>query len=136
LDGINNLSQDLIDEAKQDVFDLLKQTIRPEFLNRIDEVIMFTPLSKAEIGEIVRLQFNSLKKRLINMDVNINITPKAIDWIAQAGFDPMFGARPIKRALQRYLINDLSKQLLADNISKDADIMVDVKGDLLVFSNT
>ncbi len=135
LDGANELLQDVIEDTKNEVFDLLKQTIRPEFLNRIDEVIMFTPLSKTEIGEIVALQFNALRKRLRSMDVKIDITPAAIDWIAQAGFDPLFGARPIKRALQRYLVNDLSKQLLADKISKDVDILVDVMNEKLVFSN-
>nr|WP_321410033.1 ATP-dependent chaperone ClpB [uncultured Carboxylicivirga sp.] len=130
-----DLSVDKIESTKNEVFELLKQTIRPEFLNRIDEVIMFTPLSKEEITQIVDLQFRSLKKRLAAMDVSISITDAATQWIAAAGFDPLFGARPIKRALQRYLINDLSKSLLADEITKDAEIVVDVEDDHLVFRN-
>jgi ATP-dependent Clp protease ATP-binding subunit ClpB len=135
INGNDEYTPEVVESTKNAVFDLLKQTIRPEFLNRIDEVIMFTPLSKAEISQIVLLQFNSLKKRLVGMDINISITPAAIDWIAQAGFDPLFGARPIKRALQRYLINDLSKSLLADEISKEDEIVVDVENDKLVFRN-
>nr|WP_319398485.1 ATP-dependent chaperone ClpB [uncultured Carboxylicivirga sp.] len=130
-----DLSPDKIESAKNEVFELLKQTIRPEFLNRIDEVIMFTPLSKEEITQIVTLQFKSLKKRLATMDVSISMTDEATKWVASAGFDPLFGARPIKRALQRYLVNDLSKSLLADQISKDAEIVVDVENDQLVFRN-
>nr|WP_321451847.1 ATP-dependent chaperone ClpB [uncultured Carboxylicivirga sp.] len=130
-----DLSPDKIESTKNEVFELLKQTIRPEFLNRIDEVIMFTPLSKEEITQIVTLQFNSLKKRLATMDVSISMTDEATQWVASAGFDPLFGARPIKRALQRYLVNDLSKSLLADQISKDAEIVVDVENDQLVFRN-
>ncbi len=131
-----DLSPDKIESTKKEVFELLKQTIRPEFLNRIDEVIMFTPLSKEEITQIVELQFKSLKKRLATMDVSINMTKAAMHWIASAGFDPLFGARPIKRALQRYLVNDLSKSLLADEISKDAEIVVDVENEKLVFHNS
>ena len=131
----SSLSVENIESAKNEVFELLKQTIRPEFLNRIDEVIMFTPLSKEEITQIVELQFKSLKKRLATMDVSISMTEAAMHWIASAGFDPLFGARPIKRALQRYLVNDLSKSLLADEISKDADIVVDVENEKLVFRN-
>ncbi|MCU4176559.1 ATP-dependent chaperone ClpB [Carboxylicivirga sp. N1Y90] len=135
LDSSKGITPESIEATKGEVFDLLKQTIRPEFLNRIDEIIMFTPLSVDEISQIVSLQFNALKKRLKQMDVEIEISEAALTWIAKAGFDPLFGARPIKRALQRYLINDLSKSLLADQVSKDAKIMVDVKNEQLFFVN-
>ena len=113
----------------------MKQTIRPEFLNRIDEVIMFTPLQKNEIVDIVRLQVKSLQKMLANNSITIEVTDKAVEWIAQEGYDPQFGARPVKRVIQRNLLNDLSKQILAEKITKDNQIVIDVKDDHIVFTN-
>ena len=125
----------LIEETKENIMAMLKKTIRPEFLNRIDETIMFTPLDKEEIEQIVRLQTNAVAALLQESDITLNVTEAAIKFIAQAGFDPEFGARPIKRAIQRHLLNDLSKQLLAGAIDKSKPIKVDATEDMLTFSN-
>ena len=117
------------------MYELLKKTIRPEFLNRIDEVIMFTPLQKNEIVDIVRLQIQGVNKMLANNGILLEITDKAVEWIAEEGYDPQFGARPVKRIIQRTLLNDLSKQILAEQVSKDNHILVDVKDNQIVFSN-
>ncbi|PZX17932.1 ATP-dependent Clp protease ATP-binding subunit ClpB [Breznakibacter xylanolyticus] len=123
------------EKTRKEVFELLKQTIRPEFLNRIDEVIMFTPLHEDEIRMIVQLQFAGIQKMLRGNGIRIEITPRAVQWIAAAGFDPLFGARPIKRAMQKYVLNDLSKQLLADTLARDQATMVDEEHDQLIFRN-
>ena len=112
--------------VKLEVFDLLKKTIRPEFLNRIDEVIMFSQLNRAQIKDIVRIQFNSIAKMLSQNDVKISITEDAIEWLSQLGYDPQFGARPLKRVMQKRLLNDLSKQLLGGTIKKDSIIEIDI----------
>ena len=127
--------ENIIEETKEKVMEMLKRSIRPEFLNRIDETIMFTPLNEMEIEEIVRLQIESVTKLLQESDVTMIVTDAAIKFIAKAGFDPEFGARPIKRAIQRYLLNDLSKQLLAGIVDKEKPIKVDATDDMLVFSN-
>ena len=114
---------------------MLKKNIRPEFLNRIDETIMFTPLNEEEIEQIVRLQASAITEMLKENEVTLKITDNAIKFIAKAGFDPEFGARPIKRAIQRYLLNDLSKQLLAGAIEKERPVTVDANEDSLLFSN-
>jgi ATP-dependent Clp protease ATP-binding subunit ClpB len=123
----------LFDEMKAAVFELLKKSIRPEFLNRIDEVIMFTPLSKEEIKQIVELQFSQLEKMLAANDITINITDEALKLIAAMGYDPQYGARPIKRVLQKNLVNELSKMILAGNIDRDKEIKVIAKNGKLVF---
>ncbi len=125
----------VIEDAKNTVLTMLKQTIRPEFLNRIDEIIMFTPLSKAETRRIVDLQIDSIYKMLKNNGVEMRVTEDARDFIAEEGYDPQFGARPIKRVIQRYLLNDLSKSLLAQSVDKTKPIVVDKKEGSLVFSN-
>ncbi len=125
----------IIEETKEKIMKMLKKTIRPEFLNRIDETIMFTPLNEEEIEEIVRLQIKSVKELLEENNVTLNATDAAIKVIAEAGFDPEFGARPIKRAIQRYLLNDLSKQLLAGSIDTARPITVDAVDGRLIFSN-
>ena len=125
----------IIEETKERLMEMLKKTIRPEFLNRIDETIMFTPLNKSEIEQIVRLQTASVAALLSESDVTLDVTDAAVQFIAQAGFDPEFGARPIKRAIQRYLLNDLSKQLLAGAIDKSKPIKVDAENGMLTFSN-
>ena len=136
LKGIDENNRDeVLDKTNHEVYEMLKQTIRPEFLNRIDEIIMFAPLKKSEIVDIVRLQFNGVKKMLENNGIAIEITDKAVEWLAEAGYDPQFGARPVKRVIQRTLLNDLSKQILAEEVSKDSRIMVDVKDDKIVFEN-
>ena len=127
--------ENIIEETKEKVMEMLKKTIRPEFLNRIDETIMFTPLDENEIEQIVRLQTTAITNMLAESEISLQVTDAAIHFIAGAGFDPEFGARPIKRALQRYLLNDLSKQLLAGAIEKSRPVKVDAAGDRLVFSN-
>ena len=127
--------QRLIDETKQGVLDMLKKNIRPEFLNRIDDIIMFEPLRRDEIEQIVRLQVDDIVRRLATQDVTLRVSDDAVRLVAQAGFDPEFGARPVKRALQRLLLNDLSKTLLAGNVDRTRPIEVGVEGDHLTFSN-
>ena len=127
--------EDIIESTKNEVFELLKKTIKPEFLNRIDELIMFTPLNQSDIEKIVLLQLNRIIKQLRAEDIELDITKKAISWIAQAGYDPQFGARPVKRALQRYLLNELSKKMIAQSVDKSKPIIVDEQGGSLVFNN-
>ncbi|MDD4922097.1 MAG: AAA family ATPase, partial [Bacteroidales bacterium] len=127
--------EEVIESTKNTVFELLKQTIRPEFLNRIDELIMFTPLNQSEIKQIVNLQLNGLVKQLGENGVKLEVSEKAVDWIANMGYDPQFGARPIKRALQRYLLNELSKLLIGQGIDRSKPIVVDETGGNLVFGN-
>ena len=125
----------ILEDTKNGVLDMLKKTIRPEFLNRIDDIIMFQPLNKEEIEQIVRLQINAVVKRLAAQEVTLHVNDDAIELIARAGFDPEFGARPVKRALQRLLLNDLSKALLAGTVEKSKTIEVSANGDSLSFRN-
>lgn len=124
--GINKKnSEEAFERSRKMVFELLKQTIRPEFLNRVDEIIMFTPLNQKEIREIVLMQFERTKALLAQSDIDINITDSAIDWLAEQGFDPSYGARPLKRLMQKYILNELSKQLLAGKVDKGKSITID-----------
>lgn len=125
----------ILEDTKNGVLDMLKKTIRPEFLNRIDDIIMFQPLNKEEIEQIVRLQINAVVKRLAAQEVTLHVNDDAIELIARAGFDPEFGARPVKRALQRLLLNELSKALLAGTVDKSKTIEVSANGDSLSFRN-
>ncbi len=127
--------EQLIEETKKEVLDMLKKTIRPEFLNRIDETIMFLPLSQEEIRQVVRLQINSITSMLTGNGVTLKLTDAAIDFLAEAGYDPEFGARPVKRAIQRYLLNDLSKTILAQHIDRTRPIIVDANDGILTFAN-
>ena len=127
--------EEVIAKTRNEVFELLKKSIRPEFLNRIDEVIMFTPLSRDEIGEIVSLQFNHLQKQLAEMDITLEASPEALDWLAQLGYDPQFGARPLKRVIQKRVLNELSKEILGGKVSKDSNIKIDVFDNKFVFLN-
>jgi ATP-dependent Clp protease ATP-binding subunit ClpB len=127
--------EEVLEDTRKGVFELLKQVIKPEFLNRIDDLIMFTPLGQAEIAQIVQLQVESIAGMLKENGVDLRITPAAVNYIASEGFDPQFGARPIKRALQRLVLNKLSEQIIARTIQKDKPIVVDVKDGLLVFTN-
>ena len=127
--------EQVLEETQKGVFELLKQVIKPEFLNRIDDLIMFTPLGKTEISQIVQLQVESIASMLKENGVDLRITPAAVNYIAAEGFDPQFGARPIKRALQRLVLNRLSEQIIARTIQKDKPIVVDAKDGLLVFTN-
>lgn len=125
----------ILEKTKDEVFELLKRTIRPEFLNRVDELIMFAPLQLNELKEIVRLQFNNILKLLNNQDISLSITDSALDWIAEHGYDPQYGARPVKRILQREVLNELSKQILSGTILKNKEIVVDKEGPELIFRN-
>jgi ATP-dependent Clp protease ATP-binding subunit ClpB len=127
--------EQVLEDTRKSVFELLKQVIKPEFLNRIDDLIMFTPLAEAEIAQIVRLQVEGVAKMLKNNGIDLQLTPKAIDLIASEGFDPQFGARPIKRALQRLLLNELSNKIIARSIDKEKPIVVDAEGEKLIFQN-
>jgi ATP-dependent Clp protease ATP-binding subunit ClpB len=122
-----------LEDLQVELMDLLKQTIRPEFLNRIDEIIVFAPLNREEIRQIVKLQFAMVVDRLAKSGYQASITEVAIDWIAEAGFDPQFGARPVKRMMQKYLLNDLSKEILAGRIAKEGEVVVDISANHLVF---
>ncbi len=131
----NGNRENIIEETKEKIMEMLKKTIRPEFLNRIDETIMFTPLNEDEIEQIVRLQIGSVAKLLKENGVTLEASDSAVKFIAKAGFDPEFGARPIKRAIQRLLLNDLSKQLLAGSVNKELPIKVEATEENLVFIN-
>lgn len=122
-------------KTKTEVFEMLKKTIRPEFLNRIDEVIMFEPLTRDDVTDIVKIQFRHIADRLAEQHIKIRATDEAIEWLAQLGYDPQFGARPVKRTLQKQLLNELSKQLLADKVNKDKEIIVDMFDNQIVFRN-
>ncbi|MCW3071994.1 MAG: ATP-dependent chaperone ClpB [Bacteroidetes bacterium] len=126
---------EIIAKTKVEVFELLKKSIRPEFLNRIDETIMFTPLTREDVQKIVELQFNGLVKTLKENDIHLTATEAAIDWLAQLGFDPQFGARPVKRVIQKRVLNELSKQILAGKIQKDAEIVLDLDKNEFIFRN-
>ena len=133
---LNAQNRDAINsDTKQKVMEMLKKTIRPEFLNRIDETIMFLPLTKQEIAQVVTLQMNAVKKMLEPQGFTLNVTDAAIQYLADAGFDPEFGARPVKRAIQRLVLNDLSKKILAEEVSREKPIGIDANGAGLQFRN-
>ena len=125
----------ILEETKATILEMLKKNVRPEFLNRIDEIVMFTPLNSEEIEQIVRLQAKGVAEILLENGIELEIDDSAIKFIAQAGFDPEFGARPVKRAMQRYLLNDLSKQLLAGTVDKSKPIKVTAENNMLVYLN-
>ena len=127
--------QKVVDDTKTYVMEMLKKTIRPEFLNRIDETIMFLPLTKKQIGGVVELQLGRVKKMLEPQGFELKWTPQAVDFLSDVGYDPEFGARPVKRAIQKYVLNDLSKAILAEKVNRDKPIIVDCFGDGLVFRN-
>jgi ATP-dependent Clp protease ATP-binding subunit ClpB len=127
--------EETIESTKNEVLELLKKTIRPEFLNRIDEIIMFTPLTENEIQQIVKIQINGIKKMLEQNDVILEVSDEAMKFIGEKGYDPQFGARPVKRVIQRYLLNELSKSLIAQTIDRTKPIKVECSGEGLTFSN-
>nr|WP_199081518.1 ATP-dependent chaperone ClpB [Pedobacter sp. ASV19] len=138
-ENFKNLDDDNRDEViaktKNELFELLKQTIRPEFLNRIDELIMFTPLNRSEIRNIVELQFKHVQQTLAEMGIEIEASVEALDWLAELGYDPQFGARPLKRVIQKRILNELSKEILAGKIDKDSKIKLDMFDNKFVFLN-
>lgn len=127
--------EEIIEDTKQKVMEMLKKTIRPEFLNRIDETIMFLPLNQKEIADVVRLQVNAVKRILEQQGISLDITPQAVDYLAEVGYDPEFGARPVKRAIQHYVLNDLSKKILADQVLREKPIIIDAFDGSLIFRN-
>ena len=131
----DNNREEVLEKTKNEVFELLKQTIRPEFLNRIDELIMFTPLQQSEIRDIVELQIRQVQKLLERNGVQLEVTTATVDLFAREGYDPQFGARPVKRVLQRMLLNELSKQIIAGTVNTEKPIRVDAKDDDVVFVN-
>lgn len=134
----NSHSEDrdlLMQKSRSEIFELMRKSLRPEFLNRIDEIIMFTPLTKSQIREIVTMQLGILRRRLRESNLSISITNSAIDHLADEGYDPQFGARPVKRTIQRLLVNELSKRILASQVSPDREIEVDYRDGELTFNN-
>lgn len=127
--------EELIEKTNREVLDLLKKNMRPEFLNRIDEVIMFTPLDKGEIKKIVRLQFDEVKKMLAGNNISIEISDTAAEWLGSEGFDPQFGARPVKRVLQKAVLNELSKKILSGEVLPNQRILVDLEDGGINFRN-
>ena len=127
--------EEVVENTKREVLDLLRQTIRPEFLNRIDEVIMFQPLMRKDIREIIRIQLNDLRAQLVKSGVTLEFTDYALDYLAENGFDPQFGARPLKRLIQKQIVNQLSKKLLSGTIDKTKPVLVDVFDGMVVFRN-
>jgi ATP-dependent Clp protease ATP-binding subunit ClpB len=124
---------DIEEQTRTDLFDMLRKTISPEFLNRIDEVIMFTPLTRKDVRNIVKMQFNMILKRIPNSQFSIEMSEKAIDWLATVGYDPTHGARPVKRMLQKYLLNDLSREILSGRMEGRTKVKVDIENDTVVF---
>src|SRR5882757_112522 len=130
-----NEKDEVIAKTKNPLFDLLRKTIRPEFLNRIDEIIMFTPLSRDEITDIVKMQFKQVQQTIPEMGITMEASEEALDWLAQLGYDPQFGARPLKRVIQKKILNELSKQILAGKVDKDSRIKLDMFDNQFVFLN-
>ena len=121
--------------SRDNVVDMLKQTLKPEFLNRIDEIVMFTPLTKEDVFRIVGIQVRSLTKMLAANGIELEVTPAAQEWLARRGYDPMYGARPVKRTIQRYIVNDLSKKILAGEVEKERPIVIDATAEALTYDN-
>ena len=134
--NLNDNNRDsVVNDTRNHVMDMLKKTIRPEFINRIDDIIMFLPLTKDQIGKVVTLQMDRVAKMLETEGFTLKWTPQAIEWLADAGYDPEFGARPVKRAIQDYVLNDLSKQILAERVLRDKPIVIDADASGMKFSN-
>ena len=125
----------VFEETKADVLTLLKRSVRPEFINRIDEIIMFKPLSRQEIKEIIKIQIEQVQRMLVDKNIKLELSDKAIDWVATAGYDPQYGARPVKRLIQKEILNELSKQIVSGNLDKDKTIVIDFDGRDLTFGH-
>jgi len=125
----------VVERTKIEVMNILRQNIRPEFLNRIDEVIMFQPLLKSEIKGIIEIQLNKLKEMVLRNGINLQFSDYAIDYLVENGFDPQFGARPLKRLIQKEIVNHLSKKILAGTVDKSQPVLVDVFDGVVVFRN-
>jgi ATP-dependent Clp protease ATP-binding subunit ClpB len=125
--------EEVMEKTKEEAFDLLKKSVRPEFLNRIDEVIMFEPLNKQIIRKIVDIQWREIQKRLSEANIEIDATKEVLDYLGEVGFDPQFGARPLKRTMQRLVLNELSKEILSGYIKNDSAVLVDLDADKQVY---
>lgn len=136
---IDNLTdenrEEVMEDVKNQVFQMLRQTIRPEFINRIDEIVTFAPLTREQIKQIVGLQFEKIKSMLSKQHIDIELTDKAVDALADRGYDPHYGARPVKRVIQKTVVNELSREILAGSIDRDKKVTVDYDGENIVFSN-
>ncbi|MES2630128.1 MAG: AAA family ATPase, partial [Bacteroidota bacterium] len=133
-EGLNrNNREEVMERTKDEVFEVLKQSLRPEFLNRIDEVIMFNPLDKDMVEEIVKIQITSLAKKLLEKDIELHLSEEGLHWLTEMGYDPQFGARPVKRVIQKQVLNELSKQLIAGTIDRSEPIVLDVFDSKIVF---
>ena len=126
IDGNNE--EEIVEETKDMLFNVLKQTVRPEFLNRIDDVVMFRPLSRRDIRQIVELQLNEVKQQLAEQDIRLTVAPEAMDWLAAEGYNPEFGARPLKRVIKKRVLRQLSKQMLQGDLQPGSQIVLDVFG--------
>jgi ATP-dependent Clp protease ATP-binding subunit ClpB len=130
-----NNKEEIVEKTKVEVISLLKQTIRPEFLNRIDEIIMFQPLMKNEIKGIIKIQLETLRQQVLKNGIDLQFSEYALDYLAENGYDPQFGARPLKRLVQKEIVNKLSKRILAGDIDKTKPVLVDVFDGTVVFRN-
>ena len=125
----------VVERTRREVIDLLKQQLKPEFLNRIDEIVMFEPLTRREIERIVDIQLGIVRRMLAENGIRLEYSDKAREWIASAGYDPLYGARPVKRTIQRYVVNDLSKRILAGDVDRSKPIAIDATDEGLTFAN-
>jgi len=136
LDGITDANREtILDETRLEIMNLLKQTIRPEFINRVDEIVVFKPLQKGEIRAVVQLQIKQLQQMLKIQGIDLQISDLAIDWLAAIGYDPQFGARPVKRVIQKNILNELSKRILSGSVQVDKPIKIDCVKQRLEFEN-
>jgi ATP-dependent Clp protease ATP-binding subunit ClpB len=131
IDGDNE--DRIVEETKEELFNVLKQTVRPEFLNRIDDVVMFRPLNRTDIRQIVELQLNEVRKQLAEQDIVLTMTNEAMDWLAAEGYSPEFGARPLKRVIKKRVLRQLSKQILESSVTPGSQLVLDVFDDVVVF---
>jgi ATP-dependent Clp protease ATP-binding subunit ClpB len=131
-----NKAEEVHEKTRNMVFDLLKQTLRPEFLNRIDEIIMFKPLTSENIRDIVKLQLNELQLKLSANNIRIEFTDKAVDWMAKQGYDPQYGARPLKRLIQKNILNEISRMIIGQEVSKNQLIIIDAERSGLSIKNS
>ena len=131
----NGIDEDATEKLKNNLTLLLRQTLKPEFVNRVDDIVMFKPLTREEINEIVKLQVKKVSDRLAEKDVKFSVSDKAVAWLSAQGYDPLFGARPIKRLIQEVIVNQLSKELIAGTINKERTILAEIEGGNLVLKN-
>jgi ATP-dependent Clp protease ATP-binding subunit ClpB len=131
----NNMPENEAELLRKDLFALLRRSLKPEFLNRVDEIVIFRPLNLKQIREIVQIQLNNVRKILENNNLKLEVSDSAIDWLAQHGYDPQSGARPVKRLIQKEIINELSKEIISGRIQKETTVTIDIDKDHLQFSS-